>query len=239
MIPVSSERGNNFSFLLYPDSLPEYWKEYIQDTHVPVALSPCHNFDTYNEYDEIKAQRRLDNDDLTDIEIARLQEVKVGTLKKPHYHCIVQYGNGAKKSYSQVIDDFTKPLNAPGFIEPIKNMRGMFRYLCHLDNSDKYQYPQGEIRLFNGFDTHDYLDISNKELDQLSVVICDFIITESISSYFELEYVTRVNLGWHKYVVTHSVFFKEYFSSLNHFDTDSDFFTSVLPVKQEHLLKSQ
>ena len=206
-----SERSNNFSFLIYPDSLPDYWQEFLIDTHCQVAVSPCHNMDKFNDYDEKKSKEILKSDILSDNDREYFESIKSGSHKKPHYHCIVQYGNGSKKSVEQVVQDFCKPLNAPCYVQAVRNMRGQFRYLFHLDNPEKHQYPVGELRLFNGFDTKDYLDCSNKELDILSVVICDFICRENITSYFELEFVTRVNLSWHKYVVNHSVFFKEYF----------------------------
>lgn len=58
-------KSKYWTFLMYPDSMPENWKEIIEKWFIPVAVSPIHN---------------------KDIE-------KDGSIKKPHYHVVIYYVN--------------------------------------------------------------------------------------------------------------------------------------------------
>lgn len=55
------KRGRSWTIIVYPDSLPKNWLELLQNE--PVAISPLHDKDV--------------NPD--------------GTLKKPHYHIVLNY----------------------------------------------------------------------------------------------------------------------------------------------------
>ena len=207
-----AERSNWWEIILYPESLPEYWRDVIEDTKVPAILSPKHNMDVYTKYDEKKAKKLLEDE--TDLrEIERLLKIKEGVKKKDHYHLLVNYGNGANKSISQVQEDFINPLNAKKYPNPVKTDRGAVRYLVHMDHPDKFQYRLDEVTIFNGFNCKDYFDISNGDIDNLNTDLCNFIDNHSIANYYELERITREWLPWHKYVVSHSIFFTHYFAS--------------------------
>lgn len=58
-------KGRNWAFVAYPESMPENWFEILQETGLPIAISPLHDKDK--------------NPD--------------GTIKKPHYHIICYYEN--------------------------------------------------------------------------------------------------------------------------------------------------
>ena len=58
-------KGRNWSFIVYLDSAPEDWREQLEKTGLPFAISPLHDKDV--------------NPD--------------GTPKKPHYHVIISYPN--------------------------------------------------------------------------------------------------------------------------------------------------
>lgn len=47
------EKDRYWTFLIYPESAPENWKQILQETGLPVAISPIHNKDK-NPDDEIK-----------------------------------------------------------------------------------------------------------------------------------------------------------------------------------------
>lgn len=36
-----------WSFILYPESVPDYWRSYLDDLHIPWIESPLHDKDTY------------------------------------------------------------------------------------------------------------------------------------------------------------------------------------------------
>ncbi|MEK4419188.1 replication protein [Bacillus sp. FSL K6-0268] len=66
------ERTRNWTFIVYPESAPENWREIINDLHTPWIESPLHDKDI--------------NPD--------------GEIKKPHWHVMMMFSN--KKSYEQV-----------------------------------------------------------------------------------------------------------------------------------------
>ncbi|MGG0644097.1 replication protein [Sporosarcina gallistercoris] len=72
MVKAKDERTRNWTFVVYPESAPENWREIIDDLHVPWVESPLHDRDV--------------NPD--------------GELKKPHWHVIIMFSSN--KSYSQI-----------------------------------------------------------------------------------------------------------------------------------------
>ena len=70
----TAEYCRNWSFIVYPDSAPEYWRDVLDEYHVPWACSPLHDGDK--------------NPD--------------GEQKKPHWHCVMVFEG--KKCYQQVLE---------------------------------------------------------------------------------------------------------------------------------------
>lgn len=67
------KRGRNWAIVVYPESLPENWKEIIKSE--PVAISPLHDKDVTAE----------------------------GELKKPHYHLVLSYnGNKSFEQIDEI-----------------------------------------------------------------------------------------------------------------------------------------
>lgn len=64
-----------------------------------------------------------------------------GTLKKAHNHVILTFDG--PQTYS-VVKELTDSLNSP-IPKPVRNLRGMLRYLIHADNPKKFQYSQDDI----------------------------------------------------------------------------------------------
>ncbi len=193
-------RTGIWEVILYPDSLPVYWQDVIEQTKVPCALSPCHNMDMWTLLDE-----------------AENPEHRAGDYKKPHYHLFVDYGTGANKTEQQVIEDFVEPLHAKAHPSQVKTARGEARYLVHLDHPEKAQYRLDEIRFYNGFDYKDYYELSNKDIDDMSLKIREFIVDNSITEYSRLvDICAETDLHWFKYVRQNSLFFTAYLRSFRH-----------------------
>lgn len=72
MAKAKDERTRNWTFVVYPESAPENWREIIDELHVPWVESPLHDKDV--------------NPD--------------GELKKPHWHVMIMFSSN--KSYSQI-----------------------------------------------------------------------------------------------------------------------------------------
>lgn len=76
-----STRTRNWTFIVYPESAPDNWKELLQKEFTPFAVSPLHNLDV-NE--------------------------GTGEIKKAHWHVLIKYKG--VKTYEQVLKAI-KPLN--------------------------------------------------------------------------------------------------------------------------------
>lgn len=78
------------------------------------------------------------------------QDVNPGTgeAKKPHWHIVLAFDG--KKSFEQV-QDLLAPLNCP-IPQRCHALKGAVRYMAHLDNPEKVQYPVSSIKSHGGFD---------------------------------------------------------------------------------------
>lgn len=89
---------------------------------------------------------------------------ETGECKKPHRHLVVMYGG--KKSLPQVRADIA-PVGCVR-IEPVHDLRGAVRYLCHLDEaplevSGKRRYDTSDLTCLSGFDPAPYLAATTGE----------------------------------------------------------------------------
>lgn len=88
------QKGRHWAFVMYPESMPEDWKDIIINSGLQCAISPLHNKDV--------------NPD--------------GEIKKEHYHVIVSYDNGTTTKNN--VEEFCKLLNAtiPIKLESVRGM---------------------------------------------------------------------------------------------------------------------
>lgn len=151
-------KKRNWAFVGYPESLPSDWKERLQKTGLPIAISPLHDSD--------------------------IDEGAEGgpTPKKPHYHFILCFqGPTTENVVKKITDELGQP--KPIAIESIK---GQYRYHIHQDNPDKYQYEDRDRILLNGFNIRDFSDMSISEEDNLYERIEMFIEEMDIIEYRQL-----------------------------------------------------
>jgi hypothetical protein len=105
-----------------------------------------------------------------------------GTLKKAHWHVVLIFqGN---KAYSQIVE-IAEILNAP-VPQKVASLRGMIRYLIHMDNPEKYQYSSSEIRAHGGADIDQYLQVLAGSQREMLKEIVRFIQEEHITSVQDL-----------------------------------------------------
>lgn len=69
-----SDRTRNWTVVVYPESAPDNWREYLDDLHIEWVESPLHEYDTN----------------------------ATGEVKKPHWHVLLMFGG--VKSYEQVME---------------------------------------------------------------------------------------------------------------------------------------
>ena len=59
-----SDRTRNWTVVVYPESAPDNWREYVDDLHIEWVESPLHEFDSN----------------------------ATGEVKKPHWHLLLMFG---------------------------------------------------------------------------------------------------------------------------------------------------
>lgn len=105
----------------------------------------------------------------TDMLISPLHENDVnpdGEVKKPHWHVVVHFASGTvRQTQVQAIAD---AVNATQ-VQPVTSLRAYARYLCHLDNPEKAQYPLEQVKELGSID---YFDLIASAAD------IDAVITE-------------------------------------------------------------
>lgn len=133
-----------------------------------------------------------------------------GTQKKPHYHIMFCFDGPITQMRANI---FTAMFNGTIAIH-VDSVRGMYRYLTHKDNPEKYQYSDNEITLYNGFDptsivtAHETLIIKRQ--------IQTFIIENRIYEYSTLMDMIACNddlFDWYFVASNNTTFFNAYLKS--------------------------
>ena len=147
-------------FLIYPDSAPKDWKNILDNTHIPCAISPLHQPDPGGEE---------------------------GEKKKEHWHIILDFGQG-KKSQKQILEISQGLLNGT-YPEPIISPIGYYEYLIHKNHPDKEQFDEGygAITYLNGFDLDTYQKIDKEDkLPSGFIELIEVINDEGITEFARL-----------------------------------------------------
>lgn len=121
-----------------------------------------------------------------------------GEVKKAHYHVLVMFEG--VKSTSQVKELFTS-FGGVG-CEIVNSIRGMARYLCHMDNPEKYQYNPVEVKSLGGVD---YAGVVEFETDRVRIIadMQEWCRAEGCVSLSELYDYSRVhNYDWFRALAT-------------------------------------
>ena len=100
-----------------------------------------------------------------------------GSKKKPHYHVVLVFEG--KKSFSQ-IKAIADELKAP-IPQKVESLRGMMRYLIHMDNPEKYQYDKSSIIAHSGAEIDHYISATTSERYELIAEMMDFIDGNNIT----------------------------------------------------------
>lgn len=133
-----------------------------------------------------------------------------GEPKKPHWHVVLMFEG--KKSISQ-IEEYTTLFGGVGH-EVVKSIRGYGRYLCHLDNPEKAQYPIEGVRALCGAD---YVGVIGLAVDKYKAIgeMVDFCNEFSIYSFADLlEYSKNERFDWFRILCDNgAIVMKEFLKS--------------------------
>jgi len=161
-------RARVWTFITYPDSLPENFKEILEGETVPqmdialvpIFISPCHDKD-----------------------LADTGKGWNGTeFKKPHYHNMIMFSQ--VKSYKQVLA-MLKPLGVTN-VSQVHSTQAMIRYFIHADHKEKAQYKKEDIRALNGADIENVFAINDKEVNGILKNLINLIDDNDITEYHVL-----------------------------------------------------
>ena len=180
---MNTEKNRNWTFIHYEEHGLESLINYLNGTGLPYAISPLHNRD-YNPD---------------------------GTLKKPHWHCIVMFPGPT--TYNKV-NSLCTDLNA-SIPKRILSVVGIYRYFTHQDNPEKAQYDAQEIITGNGFDIKDIKGMTTSELLACKKQIIELIISNNIIEYSSLvDYLLSNELiDLFGVVSNNTIFFNTYLTS--------------------------
>lgn len=130
--------------------------------------------------------------------------------KKAHYHVMIMFDS--VKTKEQALEVF----NLIGGVgcEVIQSRRGYARYMCHMDNPEKAQYKQDDVRALGGAD---YIEIIGLVTDKYKAIgeMIDYCKEYNIYSYSDLlEYCRMERFDWFRVLCDNgTVVMKEYLKS--------------------------
>ena len=133
-----------------------------------------------------------------------------GEEKKPHWHVLVMFEG--KKSIEQVEEIFKK-IGGVG-VEKVNSLRGYSRYLCHMDNPEKYQYSPEDVRTLCGADYTGAVGLVTDKYKAIAEMI-DYCKENGIESYATLlEHARMERFDWFRVLCDNgTVVIKEYLKS--------------------------
>lgn len=102
-----------------------------------------------------------------------------GEPKKAHHHVIASW---AGPTTFAVVKAITDSLNAPAPIA-LEQVRGYYRYLTHLDNPEKAQYNENDIKHLNGFNILNYTEMTKAEVFEIKKKVQSLIREKTILEY--------------------------------------------------------
>lgn len=113
---------------------------------------------------------------------------ETGEPKKPHYHVILSFdGPTTYKNANNLVQRIT---NGP-IVKPCHSIRGSYRYFTHMDNPEKFQYDDNEIRTYNSFE----VALTETDEDFIKRAIVSIILVNRIQEYAELMIVLEFEFG--------------------------------------------
>lgn len=100
--------------------------------------------------------------------------------KKPHYHVVFYSGNGPI-TLQAAKSKIPAEVPANDYVEITASSSGYQRYLIHLDDPEKEQFPEGinAITLINGFP----LDLSKSEKAKIRLELMRIIRENGVTEY--------------------------------------------------------
>ena len=173
---MAKEKSRYFTFLLYPDSLPEDWEMKLESIGVPIAISPLHDKDLSN----VKGQK----------------------YKKAHYHVIYVAKNPVTADSVRYKIKQTLGNKSIAMVQiVVQSMENIYLYLTHESKDaiakNKRVYDKKDIKLLNNFDIDRYITLDVEDKDDMLNDVCDMIDEYDLANMRELRRFIRVHGAKH------------------------------------------
>ena len=147
-------RTRNWTFVVYPESVVENWRDILDGEYVQWIESPLHDKDVDPN----------------------------GEIKKSHWHVLIMFES--VKTYEQVLAITTK-INAT-IPQKCNAVKGLVRYMAHLDNPEKFQYSKSEIIGHGGADVMELLKPNSSDRYALIREMLEFIDENNFIEFKDL-----------------------------------------------------
>lgn len=162
---MAKEKARYFTFLLYPDSIPEDWEMQLELLGLPMAISPLHDKD--------------------------LSSVEGQLYKKAHYHVLYVAKNPV--TADSVRWKIKKCLGekSVAMVQIVLNIENMYLYLTH-ESKDaiekkKHKYDKADIKHLNNFDIDRYVTLDVEQKDDILDEVCNIIADYRLANILELK----------------------------------------------------
>ena len=167
---MAKDKARYFTFLLYPESIPNDWEMRLESIGVPIAISPLHDKDK--------------------------SDVEGQEYKKAHYHVIYVAKNPVT---ADSVRFKIKGLLGDKSVALVKiivtSIENMYLYLTHESKDalakSKYKYSRKDIKLINNFDIDRYITLDVEDKDDMLNEVCDLIDEHDLANMRELRRFVR------------------------------------------------
>jgi hypothetical protein len=138
-----------------------------------------------------------------------------GEKKKPHWHVALLFES--VKTLEQV-RELTDRLNAP-MPQKCNGLKGLVRYMAHMDNPEKVQYSVADIVGHGGADIAEILKPSVTEQGELVREMFDFVRENGIFDFNRLaDYAKDHRADWFDALRINSTYFLKSYIQARHFE---------------------
>ena len=165
---MAKEKSRFFTFLLYPESIPEDWEMKLELLSVPMAISPLHDKD----------------------------KAKTGGYKKPHYHVIYVAKNPVTADSVRVKIKRALGDQSVALVQIIRtSIENTYLYLTHESKDaiekQKHVYDKADIKLLMNFDIERYITLDVEEKDYILDTVCNMFEEQNLANIKELKRFVR------------------------------------------------
>lgn len=169
---MAKDKARYFTFLLYPESIPDDWEIKLESLGIPIAISPLHDKD--------------------------LSGIEGQKYKKAHYHIVYVSKNpvtseSVRLKIKRILGD--KSIAMVQIVST--SMENMYLYLTHESKDaiakNKVKYLKKDIKLINNFDIDRYITLDVEDKEDMLNDVCDMIDEYDLANMRELRRFVKIH----------------------------------------------